>query len=159
MTRRVMDGDGVVAKRDRAAVVETIDRRRRLHLDTEKRPVLDGVVVEKQILFVQVNGDVLVALGPRHTGDMIDVRMREQDVREIEALPIHDVEQSIDLVSRIDEHSLARPFAGEHEPVFHEGRHRRLVHQHQGRIAESPFALRHSPVAESTLWLLSVWTI
>ena len=137
----MVNGHRVVTKGDGAAVVKAIDGWRLLDLKPEQQAVLGGVVVKKQIVSMQVNRDVCVALGLRHARHVIDVRVGEQDLLEIEAFAVHDVEQPIDLVSRIDVHRLSRPLAGEHEPVLHERRDRRLVHQHHDRIEET----RHEP--------------
>ena len=70
-------------------------------------PVANRVLVEKQIVLVQIDRHAKRALGLGHPGDVIDVRMRQQDVRDLQFLRANEREQLVDLVARIDEHGLA----------------------------------------------------
>ena len=59
MAGRVVDEDVVVAERNRArAVVEHVDGRRLLDAKPEQQPCVDGLVVKKQIVAVQIDGHV-----------------------------------------------------------------------------------------------------
>ena len=50
-------------------------------------PVANRVLVEKQIVLVQMDRHAERALRLGHAGHMIDVRVRQQDVRDIAASP------------------------------------------------------------------------
>ncbi len=97
MSRRVGDAHFVVAERaiDPPIVfVIAIDRRRLLNRQAEHHAGADRVLVEEQIVLVQVDRRAQRALGFRHARHMIDMRMRQQDVRDLELLRGDEVASS-----------------------------------------------------------------
>ena len=80
MAGRVVDEHLVVAKRDRRAVVVDVDRRLRSHLQPEHPSMLDDLFVEKEVVAVEIDRHVQRVLGCRHTRYVVHVRMRQQDV-------------------------------------------------------------------------------
>ena len=132
VARRVMRRRQAVSERDRlAGLVKTIDGRLRLDAQSEHPSHLDRLIVEKQIVSMQVDGNAQRALGGRHTGNVIDVGMSEQDVLDCELAIGGDCEQRVDFVSRIDQHGVVRRRARHHETVLEERTHRpRLDYDH-----------------------------
>ena len=61
-------------------LVEEIDGRLPLHLQAEHAPDLHDVVVEEEVVPVERHRDAEGALRLAHTGDVVDVRVGEQDV-------------------------------------------------------------------------------
>ena len=61
-------------------VIEHVDRRRRIDLKAEHRALLDGALVQKQVVAVEINGHAKRPLRGRDAGDVIDVRVGQQDV-------------------------------------------------------------------------------
>ena len=114
-----------------AGFVEAIDRRLRLHLQSEHPSHLDGLIVKKQIISMQIDRHAKRPLRCRHPGHMIDVCVGEQNVFDRKLASGGDCEQRLDLVSRIDQHRLVRRRAGHHEAVLEERPNRsRLDYDH-----------------------------
>jgi len=63
---------------------------------------------------------------------MVDVPVRQQDVPDREPLAPHDLEQGLDLVTRVDQHGLAARPATQHEAVLVEGGDGSDLQQHSG---------------------------
>jgi len=59
-------------------------------MQAEHRSGLDGAFVQKQIITVQVDGNAERLLCGRDTGDMIDVRMRQQNVTDRQPIALHE---------------------------------------------------------------------
>ena len=55
------------------------------------------------------------------TGDVIDMGMRQQDVADCQSVSLNERQQTLDFISRIDQHRLAGLFAADDEAIFHEG--------------------------------------
>ena len=85
------------------------------------RARLDRAVVEEQIVAVQVDRHAERALGRGDAGDVIDVRVRQEDVPNRQRPPLGERQQRRDLVARIDEHGLVRLLAADDEAVLEEG--------------------------------------
>ena len=129
---RVMRRRQAVSERDRlAGLVKTIDGRLRLDAQSEHPPHLDRLIVEKQIISMQVDGNAQRPFGGRHSGYVIDVGVSEQDVLDRELAIGGNCEQRVDFVSRIDQHGVVRRRAPHHEAVLEERTHRpRLDYDH-----------------------------
>ena len=65
------------------------------------------------------------------TGDVIHVRVGEQDVADRESALLHEVNQIGHLVARVDDDRLARGLAAQHEAVLEEGRARPRLDDHR----------------------------
>jgi len=123
VSRRVMRTHLAVAERDLlAGRVEAVDWRRGwIDNESEQRALFDGVVVQRQIVFVQVHGHIESGLRGRDASDVIDVCVRQEDVEDLDGLLRNEFEQAVNLVAGIDDHALARPRTGDDEAVFVEG--------------------------------------
>ena len=121
MTGRVMRARLAVPERHHLArCVELVHSRRWIDAKAEHRAHLDGALVEKQVVPVQVHRRAQRPLGGADAGDVIDVRVGEQNGTDRQALPLRKREQPGHLVSWIDEHRLARARAGDHESILKE---------------------------------------
>ena len=78
---------------------------------------------QEQIIAVQVHRGAERALGRRHAGDVIDVRVRQQDMAHVQAFALYDRQKLGELIARIDENRLARLVAGDDEAVLEERLH------------------------------------
>jgi CheY-like chemotaxis protein len=110
MPRRVVRPRVEIAKREHVRrAIELVDRRRgRVHTEPEHGAVLDGAFVEKQVVAVKVDGNPEGSLRAVDTGDMVDVRMGQQDPVEPDPPRFGKREEGVHLVSGVDQH----PFAG-----------------------------------------------
>jgi hypothetical protein len=61
------------------------------------------------------------ALRRGDAGDVVEMRVRQKDVRDGELVAADGVQQLIDLVARIDHDAFACVFTAEHETVLEEG--------------------------------------
>ncbi len=125
VTRGVMGAGLEVAKGDRFTLpIEAIDVRRCLLQGQPEHPrLIEGTLIEKQVVPVQVHRDTEDPFHLAHTGDVIDVRVRQQHVLHAEVLARDEVEQPVHLIPRIDDDALARTAAGDNEAVLLERRH------------------------------------
>ena len=109
MTRSVMGARLAVAERDDLPRrVEIVDWRRRIHAKTEHHAHLDGTLVEKEVVAVQIHGDTQRPLCGADAGHVVDVSVGEQNVPDGEPLPVRKCEQGRHLISRIDHHGITR---------------------------------------------------
>lgn len=134
VARRVVDLDTVVAEQDVGAVIEPVDWRRLPDVDAEHHSLLDGPLVEKQVVAMQVHGRGERFRGRRDAGDMVDVGVCEQDVAHLQGVRRNRRQQLFDLVSRIDEDRLARAGAPDDESVLHERRNGTDFEDHTGMV-------------------------
>ena len=112
----------VVAKRKRLGAVEDIDRRRLSDLEPEQRALLNGHVVQELVVAMQVDRDVERLFRSGHTGDVVDVRVRQQDGLDLDVEIANSAEQLVDLVARVNEDGLARSLARHDKAVLVERR-------------------------------------
>ncbi len=76
----------------------------------------------EQVVLVQVDRRAQPALGARQARDVVDVGVRQEDVRHDELLGLDKRQQFVHFVPRVHVHRLSRALAPEDEPVFHERR-------------------------------------
>ena len=74
--------------------------------------------------------DTETRLGRADTGDVVEVRVRQQNLRDVDSLALGDVEQIGDFVAGIDDDSGARLRAGDEIAVLVERRHGGSSNQH-----------------------------
>jgi CheY-like chemotaxis protein len=121
MTRSVMRAGLAVAERDDLARrVELVHGRRRVHAKAEHHTHLDGALVEKQVVAMEVHRDTKRPLCGADPGHMIDVSMGEQNAADRQRLLFRKCEQAGNLISRIDQHGFTCALARDHEPVLKE---------------------------------------
>ena len=118
VTWRVMRQDHVVSKTNQAPVVEDVDGRGLPDRQAEHSPLLDGVLVQRQVAFVEMDRGVQRVLDECNARDVIDVRVRQQDVHHLETVIPNRIEQCVSFVTRIDDDGVARAFAADNEPVL-----------------------------------------
>jgi len=82
--------------------------------------VLDGLFVQKQIVTMEMHRQKQGALRRGDAGDVIDVRVRQQNSREPDAFARRKCKQAVDFVAGIDEHAFAGARTRDHESVFEE---------------------------------------
>ena len=113
-----------------------INGRLRLDVETEQPSMLDGVLVQEQIIAMQADRYVEHTFGARHAGDMVHVGVGQQNPRQRDLLSRCELEQAVDFVAWIDEHALPRSGAGDDKSVFEEGADRlRLDYDHEVILA------------------------
>ena len=122
MARRVVHAHLVVAEVDRRHVVEDVDRGRLTDLEAEQRALLHGAFVEEQVVPVQIDRHVVGVFRRADAGDVIDVRVGQQDRLHLDVEVADSAHQLVDLVAGIDDHRFARPLAADDEAVLVEGR-------------------------------------
>jgi hypothetical protein len=124
-----------MAERDReSGVVVVVHGRRRLHGEPEHRCLLQHRVIERQVVAVQVDGSAQRALGPRRAGHVINVRVRQQDVADVQVRAVDNVEEQVDLVTRVDDHAVPGFLAGEHVAILVERGSLADLEEHLGMI-------------------------
>ena len=67
---------------------------------------------------MEVDGRAKRPFRRRNAGDVIHVRVGQQDVTNVQRLPRRERQELLDLVAGIDQHRLARLLAAKHEPVL-----------------------------------------
>jgi len=98
--------------------------------------MLDRVLIQEQIIAMQADRYVEHTFGARHARDMVHVSVGQQNPREHDPLSRCKLEQAVDFVARIDEHTLSRSGAGDDESVFEEWADRlRLDYDHEVILA------------------------
>jgi CheY-like chemotaxis protein len=121
MPRRVMRPGLAVTETDRPpGQIEFVDRRQRVHRQAEHLALLDGALVQEQIVAMQIDRHVQDPLRGWHAGDMIHVRVCEQDVSDRERPALGERKQTCHLVARIDEHGFTGALARHDEAVLEE---------------------------------------
>jgi CheY-like chemotaxis protein len=104
-----------------AGLVEAIDRRRcRVDPESEHLPHGDRLLVEKQIVAVEADRHAEGALRRGDTGDVIDVRMGQQNPADVNRAIGDETEEAVDLVARIDDDAFTRLGTRHDEPVLEE---------------------------------------
>ena len=118
----MVHADFVIAEVDRITVVVGIHWRGLADLEAEERALLHGAFVEKQVVPVQIDGNVVGILGGADPGDVIDVCVGQQDRLHLD-LEIPDrTHQLVHLVAGVDDDRFARTFAPDDEAVLVERR-------------------------------------
>ena len=120
MAGRVMHRHLVIAKRDRAAVVETIHGRRLFDAEAEEHAVLHGVLIQKQVFAVQIDGRAGFALGAGDARYVVHVPVGEQEVSDDQSFGDDEGQQLFRLVARIDVHRLSGALARKHVAILEE---------------------------------------
>ena len=131
MTRRVQNPRLVVAESDWPfAFVVAVNGRRLFDREAEHHPGPHRILIQKEIIFVEVNRRAEGPLGFRHSRYVIDVSMGQQDVGDRELLRLDEVQELVDLVAGIDEDGLLGPLAPDHIAVLEERTYRRTFNDH-----------------------------
>ena len=130
MPRRVMHADLDVAEADRRPVVERVDGRLPADRDAEHLALLYRALIQGEVVLVQMNRHTVRPLRHIDAADVIEVRVREQDVLDVDLEGVHNLEELIDLVAGVDDDSLARALARHDETVLMEGRNRPRFENH-----------------------------
>src|SRR5262249_2656976 len=98
--------------------IEHVNRRLRLDREAEHLAHLDGVLIEKEVVAMEIDRRAERPFRLCDAGHVIDVGMRQQDVVDRELAPVGEREQLGDLVARIDQGRLVRLFAADDEAVL-----------------------------------------
>ena len=109
----------VAAERDDLSRrIEHIDWGLWLDPQSEHRPTLDGELVEKQIVAVQVDRHAERPLRGGDARHVIDMRVGQQDMSNGQRLALDERQEALNLVSRVDERGFTRALAGDDEAVL-----------------------------------------
>jgi CheY-like chemotaxis protein len=101
-----------------------------LHVKAEHPPLLHHSVVQKPIVPVEPDVDSETGLGRANPGDVIEMCVRQQNLRHIDSLALGRVEEFGDLVARIDQDAGAGFRARDEVAVLVKGRHGGGSNQH-----------------------------
>lgn len=131
MPRRVRHPHAISAKPPRACVIEIeIDWWLGLHSKTERHSLLDDGSVQELVSPVQSDRCAECLLRLRYPRDVIQMRVRQQDVANRELLRRHDLQQFLDFVPGIDEHALTSVFAADNVTVLEKRADRTRLDDH-----------------------------
>src|SRR4030095_16054773 len=122
MARRVVYADFVIAKIQRVEIVEHVDGRLPVHFEAEHCTLLLHAVVQKQIVLMEVYRRVDRVLCSTDAGDVIDMRVRQEDVSDLEVVIADRREQTVDFIAGIDDDSFAGAFAADDKSILVERR-------------------------------------
>ena len=100
--------------------IELVDRRRSLHTEAKHHAVLNGFLVQEQVVAMQMHRHLQGSLGRGDPSHMIHVSVGEQDLGQGDVLKRRKFEEAVDFVAWVDEHALKRAGAGHHEAVLEE---------------------------------------
>jgi CheY-like chemotaxis protein len=107
----------VAERDDLSGRIEHVHRRRRLDAQPEHRSLTDGILVEKQIVAMEIDGHAQSPLRRGDTRDVVHVRMREQDVTNDQRATLGDPQQPVDFVAGVDADGLPGFLAAEDEAI------------------------------------------
>ena len=126
-----------VAETERVAgLIEVVDWRWGVNPQSEQQSVLDRLLVEKQIVAMEVDRQIERAFCRSDAGDVVDVRVRQQNMRQHDVLTDSKLEQRVHFIAGIDQHAFARARTRHHETVLEERPHRlRLDYDHEVILA------------------------
>jgi CheY-like chemotaxis protein len=105
---------------DLSRFIEVIDWWLAFHVKAKQPAMFDGLVVQKQIIAVEVHRHIEGTFRGGHAGHVIDVRMGQENMRQLDLFLRRVVEQAVDLIARIDQHAVPGPRAGDDESVLEE---------------------------------------
>jgi CheY-like chemotaxis protein len=118
---RVVRADGEVAEpKDLAGRVERVHGRRWIDAQPEHQAVLNGILIQEQVVAVQVHGHVQGARGGADAAHMVHVAVGQQNAGHGDPPPSDELEEPLHFVPRIDQHALERPRTGEDESILEE---------------------------------------
>jgi hypothetical protein len=110
----------IAESNDFVGCIEVIDRRRLFDLEPKQSAVLDGLVVQEEIVAMKIDWNVERAFRGADAGNVVDVRMRQQNTRQRDPFTRGECEQTVDLIAWIDQHAFPRPWTRDDETVFEE---------------------------------------
>jgi CheY-like chemotaxis protein len=113
-------GGKVAEANDLSRFIEVVDGRLPFDLKAKHPAMLDGVVVQEQIVAMEAYRHIERAFRSGYTGHMIDVRVGQEDPRQLDLLPGRVLEQAVDLVTGIDQHAFPHPWTRDDESVLEE---------------------------------------
>ena len=121
-------GDGL------PGVVVDIDRRLPIDLQPEHRTRFDRVLVQEHVVAVQIYRHAQRCFGRRDTGDMIDMRVGEEDMTDREVAAGGKRQEALHFIARIDVHGFACVLAADDEAVLHERPHGAALDYHDDMV-------------------------
>src|SRR5687767_8024329 len=101
--RGVMHPDLVVAETNWILTVKPVHRRGTIDVEAEHLTLFDRVLVEREIFQMERHRCRQRGLGSSNPGDVIYMRVRQQDVHHGEVVSPHGGDQLIDLVTRVND--------------------------------------------------------
>ena len=110
----------IAESNDFVVCIEVIDGRRLVDLEPKQSAMLDGLVVQEEIVAMKIDGNVERPFRGADTGDVVDMRMRQQNARQRDPFTRGECEQTVDLIAGIDQHAFPRPWTRDDETVFEE---------------------------------------
>src|SRR5688500_11767181 len=132
MPRCVMHPHGIPAESQRPlSLVKEIDWRLGIDVESERHALLHHCAVEEVVVGVQPDRHPERRLRAADAGDVIQMRVGQQDVLDRKTMALRWLEQQIDVVSRVDDDALPGFVAPDHESVLHERRDRSRFKNHE----------------------------
>jgi hypothetical protein len=136
---RVQHANLVAAEPQRPLpVIETIDRRLRSDREPEHLSLLLDTFVEEVVVAMEPDGHAEDLFRPRDARDVIEVRVRQENVADRQTPALHGREQLIHLVAGIHDDALMRVLAPDDESVLVEGLDRRVLQHHRSSVSHRP---------------------
>ena len=129
-------GDGRLASF--RLVVEKVRRRLWRDLDAEGAPLIDDLLVEKQIVRMQADRRPRRLLRAGHTGDVIEVRVSQEDADDAKVVASNVVEETLDLVAGIDDDPFLCRLAAQDVPILEKWFRGADFNDHEVRAEMSP---------------------
>ena len=137
---RVIDPGAVLAEAPRPLpVVEEVHLRLRFDLQPEHLSLLHDRFVEEVVVPVQPDRHAQRLLRRADAGDVIEVRVRQEDVADVQHVLLRRLQEERRLVSGVDDDAFARLLAAKDVPVFEEGLHRAGFENHREPV-RPPFS-------------------
>ena len=131
MSRRVMPCHLVIAEGDLLSVfVKNVDWWWWFDPQAEQPAHLDGAIIEKKIVAVQIDRCATGTFGRRHSRHVIHVGVREEDVPDRELFAVRGVEKLLHFIAGIDHDGFSCLLAAEDETVLEERTDRTRLNYH-----------------------------
>ena len=121
-----------------AGGIEEVDRRRRFDAQPKQETLLNRTFVRKVVVGVQTDRRSNRFFRTLHTGDVVDVRVSQQDVSNSELLAENDIKQERDLIARIDNDAVTTLFTRQDETVLEERLDCACFKEHRAQLPHGP---------------------
>src|SRR5262249_27666662 len=119
-------------------IIKTVDRRLGIDGQADHLSLLLPALVQEVVVLVEPDGDAERLLRACDSRDVIEVRVRQEDVPDRQPLAPGRLEQQVHFVARIDDDSLTRLFAADHETVLVERLDGRAFQHHRSSLSHEP---------------------
>jgi hypothetical protein len=119
----VVHVDGLLSEGDGFGAVKQVNRRRLFDGDAKHPTLLDRELIERKVVAMKVNRNRKGLPDFADSRHVIEMGVRQENLRHREAMPGNEIDELAGFISRIDDDRLTRLVASDDEPVLEEWSH------------------------------------